>query len=388
MPKGWGGGVISVAQRRFLNFQILQGNSADMIKKHIALIYTGGTVGMTKTADGYAPMDNFAGALATSLAGCGDALPRYTLHEYATPIDSANAMPHDWQTIARDIAARYADHDGFVVLHGTDTMVYTASALSYMLQGLRKPVIVTGSQIPLGEVRSDALQNVITSLQLAASDAINEVAIYFNQRLLRGNRTSKLNSDCLDAFDSPNYPWLAEVGIGVRMNAAALLPRARKEKFQVPEYGSGSILSVRFVPGMPTRVVQALLDMAPQALILQCYGAGNIPDRDPALLEMLARANERSVVLIACSQSLRGQVLLGAYATGAGLACAGVIGAIDMTFEAIYVKLHHLFALGLTPDEVRKEFLRDLSGELTAPTVVAGVDDDSNVGGKEKSRAS
>ena len=152
-----------------------------MTQKHIALIYAGGTVGMTKTADGYAPMDDFAGVLGACLADCGDALPRYTFHEYATPIDSANAMPHDWQTIARDIAVRYANHDGFVILHGTDTMVYTASALSYMLQGLRKPVIVTGSQIPLGEVRSDALQNVITSLQLAALDAINEVAFYFNQ---------------------------------------------------------------------------------------------------------------------------------------------------------------------------------------------------------------
>ena len=354
-----------------------------MTRKHIALIYTGGTVGMMKTADGYAPMKDFGAALAARLANCGDALPRYTLHEYATPIDSTNAMPHDWQTVARDIAARYADHDGFVVLHGTDTMAYTATALSFMLQGLRKPVIVTGSQIPLGEVRSDALQNVITSLQLAASDAISEVAIYFNQRLLRGNRSSKLSSDRFDAFDSPNYPWLAEVGIGVHMNSAALLPRARKEQFQLPEYGSGGILPVRFVPGMPTRAVQALLDLAPQALILQCHGAGNIPDRDPALLEMLARANERGVVLIACSQSLRGQVVLGAYATGAGLVRAGVIGAIDMTFEAIYVKLHHLFALGLTPDEVRKEFLHDLSGELTAPggTSIAG--DDSSPAGKE-----
>jgi L-asparaginase len=336
-----------------------------MKRKHIGLIYTGGTIGMTKTAQGYAPMPDFGGVLSALLEPHADRLPRYTLHAYAVPIDSTNATPADWQQIGRDIAARYNDYDGFVVLHGTDTMAYTATALSYMLQGLRKPVIVTGSQIPLGSARSDAPQNLITSLQLAASDALKEVAIYFNQRLLRGNRSTKVSTERFEAFDSPNYPWLAEVGIDVRLNRAALLPRPAGERFELPDYLNTVVLPIRFVPGLPMKAVQALLDLKPQAAVLQCYGAGNAPDRDPALLQMLARASESGTVLVACSQSPQGRVAIGTYAAGAGMAAAGVIGSHDMTFEAIFVKLHHLFACGLAADVVRKEFLRDLSGELS-----------------------
>lgn len=335
-------------------------------RKHIGLIYTGGTVGMAMTPQGYAPMPDFAGALSRLLAAHGAALPRYTLVEYAQPIDSTNATPQDWQAIGRDIAARYNDHDGFVVLHGTDTMAYTAAALSFMLQGLRKPVIVTGSQIPLGAARSDAPQNLITAMQLAASDAINEVALYFNQRLLRGNRATKVSTECLDAFDSPNYPRLAEVGIDVRMNAAALLARPAQERFELPEYGTHLVLPVRFVPGMPASVVQALIDLKPQAMILQCYGAGNVPDRDPALMAMLERASAQGIVLAACSQSLHGRVAIGTYAVGAGMKKAGVVGAHDMSFEALFAKLHHLLARGLSPESVRSELLHNLSGELSA----------------------
>lgn len=336
-----------------------------MNNKHIGLIYTGGTVGMTMTAQGYAPMENFAGALSGLLAASGHSLPRYTLHEYATPIDSTNATPEDWQNIGRDIVARYDDYDGFVVLHGTDTMAFTASALSYMLQGLRKPVIVTGSQIPLDTVRSDAAQNLVTAMQLAASDAINEVAIYFNQRLLRGNRSTKVSTERMDAFDSPNYPWLANVGIHLSFNEAALLPRAQQESFELPDYGKQVVLPVRFVPGMPVAAVQALIDLKPQALILQCYGAGNAPDRDPALMDMLARASNQGMVITACSQSAHGRVAIGTYAAGAGMTAAGVVGAGDMTFEALFAKLHHLLALGMAPEAIRKNLMRNLSGELS-----------------------
>ncbi|HYD63051.1 MAG TPA: type I asparaginase [Noviherbaspirillum sp.] len=339
-----------------------------MNSKHIGLIYTGGTVGMTMTAQGYAPMKDFSGALSRLLAAAGDALPRYTLHEYAEPIDSTNATPQDWQNIGRDIAARYNDFDGFVVLHGTDTMAYTASALSFMLQGLRKPVIVTGSQIPLGAARSDAPQNLVTALQLAASDAISEVAIYFNQKLLRGNRATKVSTERMEAFDSPNHPCLADVGINTRFNTAALLPRADKERFELPEYGRQIVLPVRFVPGMPVSVVQAMLDLKPQALILQCYGAGNAPDRDPALLDMLTRASEQGVVIAACSQSLHGEVAIGTYAAGAGMTAAGVVGTRDMSFEAVFTKLHHLLAGGMSAEDVRKALLRNLSGELNTST--------------------
>jgi L-asparaginase len=334
--------------------------------KHIGLIYTGGTVGMAKTANGYAPMPDFAGVLTRLLDTHRDGLPRYTLHAYPSPIDSTNARPQDWQTIGRDIAVRYEDYDGFVILHGTDTMAYTATALSFMLQGLRKPVIVTGSQIPLGVPRSDAAQNLITSLQLAASDAIHEVAICFHQRLLRGNRSTKVSSTRLEAFDSPNYPRLAEIGIEVRLNEDALLPRPTHEQFELPDYRQDLVLPVRFVPGMPMSVVKAMLDLKPRALILECFGSGNAPDRDPALLQMLNEARRNGVVTVACSQSLHAEVAIGTYAAGAGMSAVGVIGACDMTFEAIYVKLHHLLAMGLSADAIREQFQRPLCGEVSA----------------------
>lgn len=336
-----------------------------MSRKHIGLIYTGGTVGMMPTEHGYAPMPDFAGVLDALLHARSEALPAYTLHAYDTPIDSANATPQDWQKIGRDIASYYGRYDGFVVLHGTDTMAYTASALSFMLQGLRKPVIVTGSQIPLGAARSDAAQNLIGALQLAASDAFNEVAIYFDHRLLRGNRATKMSIAALDAFASPNYPLLAEIGIDARFNRAALLPRADKEGFELPDYGAQSVLPMRFVPGLPLQAVQALLELKPPAVILQCYGAGNAPDRDPALLDMLRRASEDGTVFVACSQSPYGAVSVGTYAAGAGMTAAGVVGARDMTFEAAYAKLHHLLARGLSPDDMRRTFQRDLCGEIT-----------------------
>lgn len=336
-----------------------------MNKKNIALIYAGGTIGMAKTSDGYAPMADFAAMLERLLENSRAALPDYSLIQYATPIDSTNATPADWQKIGRDIAARYHHHDGFVVLHGTDTMAYTATALSFMLQGLRKPVIVTGSQIPMVEARSDALQNLVTALQLAASDKISEVALYFNQRLLRGNRSSKVSAKRYAAFDSPNYPHLGQIEIDVQLQTSVLLPRPAQEKFEMPEYGSGRVLSLRFLPGMPLQVLQAMLALQPQALVLECYGAGNVPDNDPALLDMLSQASAKGIVLVACSQCQHGGVTLGAYATGSGLTRAGVIGAADMTFEAIIVKLHHLFAMNMHADEVRAAFLRDLSGELS-----------------------
>jgi L-asparaginase len=336
-----------------------------MTTKHISLIYTGGTIGMRKTAGGYAPMTDFESVLSKLLGAADDALPRYSLYQFATPIDSSNATPADWNRIGRDIAERYGNHDGFVVLHGTDTMAYTASALSFMLRGLRKPVILTGSQIPLGEARSDALQNLIGAMQLAASDAISEVALFFNHRLLRGNRACKVSVERLDAFDSPSYPWLGEVGIGIRLDAAALWPRAPRENFELAEYEPGRILPLRFVPGLPLQAVQAMLDLHPRALILQCYGAGNIPDRDPALLQLIGGARERGIVVVACTQCLHGSVMLGAYATGAGLTRAGVIGAGDMTFEAVFAKLHHLFAQGLAAGEVEAALPRSLSGEVT-----------------------
>jgi L-asparaginase len=338
-----------------------------MSKKHIGIIYAGGTIGMTQTASGYAPGPDFSLALHRLLNTVDGALPGFALHQYAHPIDSAHATPLDWQHIGRDIAARYSGHDGFVVLHGTDTMAYTAAALSFMLQGVRKPVILTGSQVPLEAPGSDAPQNLIGALQLAASDHLSEVAIFFDHLLLRGNRSIKASSERFNAFESPNYPALAHLGIsgGWAWNRAALLARAGCEQFELPDYGHARVLSLRCTPGMPQCALDALLATEPQALILECYGAGNAPDRDPAFLNALQRASAAGTVLLARSQCAQGKVAIGTYAAGAGMLAAGVVGAGDMTFEALYAKLHHLFAVGLAPEAVRAAVPRDLAGELT-----------------------
>jgi L-asparaginase len=191
------------------------------------------------------------------------------------------------------------------------------------------------------------------------------VAICFGQRLLRGNRASKVSAERLQAFDSPNYPWLAEVGIGVQWYRDTLLPRPARENFALTPYAAGRILPLRFAPGMPGEIVRAMVELDPQALLLQCYGTGNLPDRDPALLQLLEQAGQRGIVMIACSQCTHGAVEVGAYAVSSAIAGAGVIGAKDMTFETIFVKLHHLFAQGLAADAVKAEFLRDVAGELT-----------------------
>lgn len=336
-----------------------------MNRRHIALIYTGGTVGMTRTVQGYAPMQDFGAVLTALLDSHGTRLPRWTLHAYADPIDSANATPADWLRIASDIAARYRDYDGFVVLHGTDTMTYTAAALSFMLRGLRKPVIVTGSQIPLGAERTDAARNLITALQLAASEELSEAAIFFDRHLLRGNRATKISTERMAAFDSPSYPWLAEVGIDIAFNRAALLPRPEHEAFTLPAAFTATVLALRFMPGMPLTALQALLAVRPQGLILECYGAGNAPDRDPALLDMLAHASADGCVIVACSQCAHGSVAIGTYAAGAGLRAAGVVGAADMRFEAIYAKLHLMLALGMDADAIREQFTVSWSGEIS-----------------------
>lgn len=336
-----------------------------MHSKHIALIYAGGTIGMMPSEHGLVPMPDFADVLQALLARHADQLPRCTLHVCAEPIDSSNATPSDWQTIARDIAARYAQYDGFVVLHGTDTMAYTAAALSFMLQGLRKPVVLTGAQLPLVAPDSDAQQNLLASLQCAASDALHEVAICFHRSLLRGNRATKCSTRHLAAFDSPNHPWLAALGTSNPWNTAALLPCPSQECFALPQYRSGEVLSLRFTPGISLRVLEALLALGPRALILECYGAGNVPDRDPRLFSVLERASENGVLLVACSQAPHGGVSPGIYATGTGLYAAGVMGMRDMVFEAIHAKLQHLLALNLPSDDMRRQLALAWCGEMT-----------------------
>ena len=335
------------------------------MRKRVYIAYTGGTIGMVRTRSGYVPKP---GSLQKQLAEMPElrreSMPSYTIHEYRPLLDSSNMTPHDWVAMAHDISANYERYDGFIVLHGTDTMAYTASALPFMLSGLRKPVIITGSQIPLCEIRNDARENVITSLMLAADYAIPEVCLYFGGKLLRGCRATKVSADGFAAFDSPNFLPLGTVGIDIEINWD-LVRKPSGRRLEVQEVERPVVSALRLFPGISPELVKNVLRPPLQGLVLETYGVGNGPDQDRAFIAALREATKRGVVIVDCTQCLEGTVDLTEYAAGSALADAGVISGFDMTAEAALAKLYYLFSRGSSPARVKAEMQRDLRGEMT-----------------------
>jgi len=336
------------------------------MKKKILIIYTGGTIGMKRTEKGYAPVEGYLSEAISSIDDMKhDDAPSWELYEMSPLLDSSDITVKEWNKIASVIYESYEGYDGFVVLHGTDTMAYTASALSFILDGLDKPVILTGSQIPLSEIRSDGRENLVTSLLIASEGIAREVCLYFSGRLLRGNRSTKMSADALVAFASPNYPPLAEVGITVKYNMPSLR-RPLRGKLKLCPFSDVPIGVLKVFPGIQFGLFEAIMTDKLSGIVLETFGAGNIPSGGGELIPIIRKAFDQGSVITVCSQCPSGSVSLGAYETSSSLKDAGAVSGLDMTTEAAVTKLYHLFSLGLSKEEIKRLMEENICGELTA----------------------
>jgi L-asparaginase len=319
---------------------------------------------MRPSSQGFIPA---AGFLSETLAKMPEfhrsEMPDFTIQEYDKLIDSSDMSPSDWQKIANDIHHNYQQYDGFIILHGTDTMAYTASALSFMLEDLGKPVIVTGSQIPLAQLRSDGQVNLLNALYIAANYPIAEVTLFFNNQLFRGNRSRKLDADGFNAFDSPNFPALLKAGINIEVNKK-LLGIDTNKHLHVSQIESQPIGIVTLYPGISTDVIKHTLQQPVKALILLSFGVGNAP-QNTSLLKQLSFADQQGIIVLNCTQCVRGKVNMNGYANGHVLREVGVVSGQDMTPEAALAKLHYLLSKNMPARHIKRQLIANLRGELT-----------------------
>ena len=331
------------------------------MKQKILLVYTGGTIGMVKdkVKNTLVPF-NFDGLLKAIPELKSDEVDLENI-SIKSPIDSSNMHPSIWVEIVEIIETNYANYDGFVILHGTDTMAYTASAFSFMLENLSKAVIFTGSQIPIGARRSDAKENLITAVEIAASGKVNEVCIYFEDQLYKGNRTVKVNTEHFEAFESPNYPILAEAGVTIKYKS--LLQKRRNHKLVVHKNCSDDVAILKLFPGIKLVTIGGIIKSA-KGIVIESFGAGNA-STNAKFTKLLSQGIEEGKIIMNISQCLHGEAVRGQYETNEPFEKAGVICGKDMTTESAITKLMFLLGQGLTDDEIKEQLQTNLRGEIT-----------------------
>lgn len=340
-----------------------------MKKPSVLLIYTGGTIGMMQDLrTGDLKPFNFK-ALTQQIPELQKFDIQLSSISFAKPIDSSNMNPSIWIELAEIIRDNYNKHDGFVILHGSDTMAFTASALSFMLQNLSKPVVLTGSQLPIGIIRTDGKENLITAIEIAASQKnkkpiVSEVCIYFEYKLYRGNRTIKYNSAHFDAFKSPNYKPLAEAGVDIIYNQSALLKPTTKSLI-VHTKLDNDIAVLKLFPGLSKKITLSILNTTGiKAVILETFGAGNASTEE-WFLKALKEAINKGIIIYNVTQCLEGKVIQGMYETSTHLKKIGVISGYDITFESAIAKLMFVLGKNLSLTKAKKELETNLRGEIT-----------------------
>jgi L-asparaginase len=342
--------------------------SPGLAKSKVMIIYTGGTFGMTYDAQGVLIPFDFS-LILQHLPTLRNLFLELTVVSFDEPIDSSNVKPAHWQLIGQIIYDHYSDQDGFVVLHGTDTMSFTASAVSFMLQGLAKPVVFTGAQLPISEPRSDARENLITSLEIASAKMdghamVPEVCLYFDYELLRGNRSKKVESMHFDAFESENYPPLAKAGVAIDYNFSVIHQSAEKKELKLRTKFDTNISILKLFPGISQSTVKSILGTPNlKALVLETYGSGNAPS-SPWLIQLFKESIQKGLIILNISQCPGGMVVQGRYETSKWLKDIGVISGGDMTTEAAVTKL--MILMGEQGVEKTKELIgKPIAGEIS-----------------------